>query len=252
MSVVLSSLLSIILLIGACTQVRELPRPEEMTKTREAIPPLDEAVIIGGACTREQAEQWAAKADTDGRAALRAANCYVALIKDGKDKAWQLKDAKYGRKLAENTVMRFPQSGVARYLVAYLTALEAKYDPLSGLDLVPIVEREALTAAQLNPKVDHGGPDRMLGELYLRAPGFPVSIGDSRKAVTHYRRAVDQDPNFPGNRLGLVEALLAEEEMTEACKALSGFLADISKPYDMKSDQKKALDLLEKLCAMLD
>ena len=90
----------------------------------------------------------------------------MVLIRDGKDKALQLKDARFGRKLAENTVKRFPQNGVARYLVAYLTALEAKYDPLNGLDLVPIVEREALIAAQLDPKVDHGGPDRMLGVLF--------------------------------------------------------------------------------------
>jgi tetratricopeptide (TPR) repeat protein len=236
----------------ACTQLREVPRPVEETSGQGPVTPPDEALIIGSPCTREQAEQWRALADTDGRAALRAASCYVFLIRAGKDKASQLKDAKYGRKLADNTVKKFPQSGVARYLAAYLTALEAKYDPLNGLELVPHIEREALAAAQLNPEVDHGGPDRMLGELYLRAPGFPVSIGDSSKAVTHFRRALDQDPKYPGNRLGLTEALLAEEDLGAACKALSDFLVDTSNHDDIESDQGKALDLLKKLCALLD
>ena len=141
---------------------------------------------------------------------------------------------------------------MARYLAANLTALEAKYDPLRGLELVPTIQREALAAARLDPKLDHGGPDRMLGELYLRAPGFPVSIGDSGKAVIYYRRALTQDPNFPENRLGLVEALLADDENVEACKELSNFFDGISRLYERKSEWEKALGLLRNLCSRVD
>jgi len=252
MKVPLGSLIVIVLVLGACAQNRELPGPAEEAKGRVVALPPDEAMPLWEPCTREQAEAWAAKADVDGRAALRAESCYVVLIREEKNKGQQLKNAKYGRMLAENTVKRFPESGLALYLAANLTALEAKYDPLRGLELVPTIEREALAAARLNPKLDHGGPDRLLGELYLRAPGFPVSIGDSGKAVIHYRRALAQDPNFPENRLGVVEALLADDENVGACKELSDFFDATSMPYERKSEWEKALGLLKNLCSRVE
>ena len=152
--------------------------------------------------------------------------------------------------MAQAAVAMLPRSGLAHYLAAYLTGMEAENDPLRGLALVPLIEREAMIASDLDPGIDHGGPDRMLGELYLHAPGIPISIGDSAKAVDRFRRALDHDPEFPENRLGLVEALLAEEELGRACFELKGVLSEMAPDDTVNLRWKKTIELLDRLCSL--
>jgi len=203
-------------------------------------------------CTRDQAQRWVIATKQDGASALKAANCYAFLVKQEKNREPRLADAEKGRKLAKTAVTMLPRSGLAHYLYAYLTGLVAENDSLRGLELVPVIEREALLASDLNPAVNHGGPHRMLGELYLRAPAFPVSIGDSARAVDHYRLAVDQDPEFFENRLGLAEALLTEEEAGEACFELKKVLNDMPPDTKIVPSWRRALGLLKRLCDMQD
>ena len=139
---------------------------------------------------------WERKSEQDPGTALQAARCYAVLARNGKTPSERLENAVMGRKLAEKAVSRDPENGTAYFLSAYLAGLEAENNSLKGLALVPVIERDALAASRLDPALDHGGPDRMLGELYLRAPEPPVSIGDLEKAILHYRRAVERDPRF--------------------------------------------------------
>lgn len=210
------------------------------------------AFPICAPCTRDQAQRWAAAARQDGDSAIKAANCYTFFVRQGKNKELKLADAVKGRKLAETAITMLPRSGLSHYLYAYLTGLVAENDSLRGLKLVPVIEREALLASDLNPAIDHGGPHRMLGELYLRAPAFPVSIGDSSRAVDHYRLAVDQAPGFFENRLGLTEALLTEEESGEACFELKKILNDMPPDTKIVPSWRRALGLLKRLCDMQD
>jgi hypothetical protein len=181
-------------------------------------------------------------------AALKAASCFVVLIGEGGKKEVQLADARRGRNLAERAVSIYPGSGLAHYLAAYLTGLEAERDPMRGLDFVLVIEREAKLAAELAPGVDHGGPDRMLGELYLRAPGFPMSVGDPGKALFHYRRSVDLAPGYLENRLGLAEALFHDEQNAKSCDELTKVLSAMPPQEDFRATWKKAISLLERLC----
>ena len=242
------SLFVVFLVLAACTHLPDQPVHKAETGTVSATTEAD--FRICAPCTRDQAQTWAAGAKQDGVSALEAANCYAVLVKQGKDKELRLADAVKGRKLAETAVIRLPRSGLAHYLYAYLTGLEAENNSLRGLELVPIIEREALLASDLNPAVDHGGPNRMLGALYLRAPAFPVSIGDSAKAVDHYRRAVDQAPEFLENRLGLADALLAEEEPGKACFELKKIFSEMPPNSKVKLLWKRALEVLKCLCDM--
>jgi hypothetical protein len=210
----------------------------------------DGEIMLWEPCTREQAERWASDAQHDGKAALRAASCYATLLETGGERPLGLEDARRGRRAAEAAVRSFPDSGLAHYLAAYLIGLEAERNPLRGLGLVPMIEREAGRAADLSPGVDRGGPDRMLGELYLRAPTFPLSVGNSRKAVTHYRRAVSLAPAALENRLGLAESLLAENEAAEACVLLDTLLAEAPPSGERRSIGRKALDLVKRRCAL--
>jgi tetratricopeptide (TPR) repeat protein len=206
-------------------------------------------LTICAPCSRHEAEQWAGDGERDAGYALKAANCYIFLVKAGTEKASRLADARTGRQLAEGAVQRQPGSGLAHYLYAYLTGLEAENDPLRGLELVPVIEEEARLAAELSPSIDYAGPDRMLGELYLRAPGIPISIGDVEKAIVSYQRAVRLAPGCADNRLGLAEALLKGEEATEACLELHRLLSDMPPDNAFETTWKHALDLLRRLCA---
>ena len=243
-----NSLLVFLFVLTACTHLPD--RSVHKTETETVSATTEAGFRICASCTRNQAQGWAAAAIQDGASALKAANCYAFLVKQGKDKKLRLADAEKGRKLAKTAVTMLPRSGLAHYLYAYLTGLEAENDPLRGLELVPVIEREALLASDLNPAIDHGGPHRMLGELYLRAPAFPVSIGDSARAVDHYRLAVDQDPEFFENRLGLAEALLAEEEPGKACFELKKILSEMPPNREVNPPWKRALELLKRLCDM--
>jgi len=208
----------------------------------------DDEIALFEPCTRAQADRWAADAKRDGRAALRAASCYVVVVERDMGPSGGLDEARKGRAAAEAAIRHFPESGLAHYLAAYLTGLEAERAPWRGLFLVPVIEREAARAADLSPGVDRAGPDRMLGELYLRAPAFPVSVGDSRKAVSHYRRAVSRVPSAPENRLGLAESLLSNHRTAEACGELRALLTEIASEHGEKSVGHKTRELLERHC----
>ncbi|MCF8129262.1 MAG: tetratricopeptide repeat protein [Deltaproteobacteria bacterium] len=215
-----------------------------------------ETVVGGGApslwspCTPNQALMWEQKSEQNPSAAFHAVRCYAVLARNGKTKAERLTNAVKGRKLAENAVAQDPDSGTACYLAAYLAGLEAENNSLKGLALVPVIERGALAASGLNPALDHGGPDRMLGELYLRAPEPPVSIGDLDKAILHYRRAVSQDPDFVENRLGLAEAYLEDEDPGAACEQLQRILTRMPPGPGWERTLKKTTNLMKRLCGM--
>ena len=248
MPVALRRLIIAVLLLGgcACAPPRLPSVPGKVTAEADA--PPGGGIVLWAPCSREQAERWGAASESDGMAALKAASCFVVLIGEGGEKEGQLADARRGRTLAERAVALDPGNGVAHYLAAYLAGLEAERDPLRGLDFVPVIEREAKLAAELAPGVDHGGPDRMLGELYLRAPGFPVSVGDPDKALSHYRRSVELAPGYPENRLGLSEALFHDGQNGKACDELTRVLSAMPPEEGLRNTWRKAISLLERMC----
>lgn len=95
------------------------------------------------------------------------------------------------------------------YLATNLGELaQAEAPSLTAYRLVHEVEREFLKAAELDVRFDHAGPARTLGELYFKAPGWPLSVGSTRKAREWFERAVAVSPDYPGNQLNLAEAQL--------------------------------------------
>ncbi len=235
----------------------------------KSVKPQAETTPFFPACTRAEAEAHAARAATDPEEAKRAAACFVFLIEhenypppappqdpdcagpEPKGNCFsKAKDAARGRAVAQFAVQARPRDGAAHYLLAYLTGLAAEANPWNGLDLVPVIEQEALQASQLDPGVDYAGPDRALGELYLRAPGPPLSVGDSEKALRHFRRAVELAPGHAANRLGLAQALMAEEEPREACTALAALFETLP-PAEARGQEawEKGLAALKKICS---
>ena len=95
---------------------------------------------------------------------------------------------------------------------------------LGALDLVPEIQKEGKIALMIDPRFDHAGPHRLLGALYLRAPGWPASIGDPEEALMHLMSAVEIDPSYPENHLYLAEALLANNRVADAAREVDKVL----------------------------
>jgi len=99
-----------------------------------------------------------------------------------------------------------------------------------NLKLVGEVLRLLKAARAADPRVEHGGPDRVLGAIHLRAPPWPISVGDLDLAIEHSEAAVELAPGWPENQLVLAEALLADDREGDAAKVLDGVAARLDDP----------------------
>ncbi len=88
----------------------------------------------------------------------------------------------------------------------------AQTKTLGALSLLRQMEKSLVRAAELNLHLEHAGPDRSLGLLYRDAPGWPVSVGSTRKAREHLERSINLEPDYPDNYLSLMEGYLLWKE----------------------------------------
>jgi len=92
------------------------------------------------------------------------------------------------------------------YLAIELGQLADTKRNLAAFKMVKEMEREFKTAGDLDEHFDYAGPARCLGLLHRDAPGWPVSIGNRHKAREWLEQAVKLAPDYPENRLNLVES----------------------------------------------
>ena len=79
-------------------------------------------------------------------------------------------------------------------------------------------ELALLNAAQAVPDEDMGGPLRLLGFIYLKAPAWPAGPGDLDRSLELLQTAVKRHPSHPLNHLFLA-AVLNEDGDREAAAA---------------------------------
>lgn len=120
--------------------------------------------------------------------------------------------ANEGISVCRNLVIRAPTVPEGHYYLAMNLGQLARTKWLEALGLVKDLDRGLQLAAAMEPRLDHAGPDRCLGQLYRDAPGWPISIGSKSKARTHLLRAVELAPEFPENHLELVETWIEWKE----------------------------------------
>lgn len=114
------------------------------------------------------------------------------------------------------------KDGAVHYYLAANLGLAIHDHPLQAADNLSRLEQELNTAVGLNPSVDDGGPLRLLGMLYLKAPPWPTGIGDGDKALEYLKKATDGYPEHPLNHLFYGQALWeVDEKLTPATKALA-------------------------------
>ena len=128
--------------------------------------------------------------------------------------------ASQGIDACKQLVAREPNSAPGHYYLAMNMGQLARTKSLGALKLVRDMEVEFKTALDLNDHLDFGGPARSLGMLYRDAPGWPTSIGSKRKAATYIQQAMKIAPDFPENRLTLIETDLKWRDIDSAKKEL--------------------------------
>jgi tetratricopeptide (TPR) repeat protein len=114
-----------------------------------------------------------------------------------------------------DAIARGPKSAPAHYYLGMNLGELAQTKGLGGLKIVKEMEREFQTVKDLDEPFDYAGPDRNLGLLYRDAPTV-FSVGSRTKALEHLRRAVELAPEYPENRLNLIETLLKWNERDDA------------------------------------
>jgi len=172
--------------------------------------------------SREQYERAATNAVVawqHGRACFDLADLAT---NDTERAAW----AQQGIAACRQAITLAPKLAPAHYYLAMNLGQLARTQTLGALGTVKDMEKGFKTAGRLDPAFDYAGADRGLGLLYRDAPGWPLSVGSDKKARKHLQRAVELSPDFPENRLNLLETCRkwndrkGVKQQTEALTAL--------------------------------
>lgn len=124
-----------------------------------------------------------------------------------------------GKTLAEEAVKLEPDNADAHYFLGVcLGRIGEEQGILNSLFLVDPIAKEMEKVLSLDPK--YGQAQHVLGVLYRKAPGWPLSRGDIKKALEYGRQAVANSPGFLRGYVGLAETLIALNQKEEAKKIL--------------------------------
>lgn len=127
--------------------------------------------------------------------------------------------ANEGVALAERALTQGGGSeGAVHYYLAANLGLAIHDHPLQAADNLARLEQALKKAADLSPSLDDGGPLRLLGMLYLKAPPWPTGIGDGDKAMELLKKAADDYPDHPLNHLFYGQALWEVDENAPLAK----------------------------------
>lgn len=149
------------------------------------------------------------------------------------------------RQRAYEAAAQLPDDQTADYAFAR-AALAGRLAENRGLGagkLVTEAERWARLTLERDPTYDGGAATRMLGTLYVMAPGRLVEHGDAEDGLSMLERLVAERPEDPRNHLRLAEALvfLGDTDQAKAplCRALDGRAA-------LRGDEQRLLASLVK------
>ncbi len=106
---------------------------------------------------------------------------------------------------------------------------------MKSLSLIPPIKDLAEKVVELDESYFYGGAWRVLGRLYHKAPGFPLSIGNSKKAKECFEKALEFGPKFYLNHLFIAEFYISERKKDKARKHLEWILeADLNEKHEIE------------------
>ncbi len=128
--------------------------------------------------------------------------------------------ANEGITASRSLVARKPKLVAGHYYLAMNLGQLARTELIGALKIVKEMEIEFKEAVDLDPRFDNAGPVRDLGLLYRDAPGWPVSIGNPSKARSFLRQSIRLAPDYPENRLHVIESYLKWNDSDTARREL--------------------------------
>ena len=121
---------------------------------------------------------------------------------------------------------------------------------MQSLAMISPIKKAAERAIKIDETYFYGGPWRVLGRLYHKAPGFPFSIGNTKKAIECLEKSVNLAPKFYLNRLFLAEAYISNRDKAKAREHLEWIKnAPLNKNHELEDEgyKRDAEALLENL-----
>ena len=196
------------------------------------------AAVLGAGCGGGGPVHPAVATAAAARDALATSAALEALIAEARA-------APADRERAYEAVVTMPEQPTAAYAFARaaVTGRLVEAHGLTKAHLVKEVERWARQSKALDPRFRNGAATRMLGTLYVLAPGALLAHGDSEEGLTLLEGLAASSPEVPENRLRVAEAYLALGDPAPAAPHLCA--AQAKKAALRKDDQR----LLERLIA---
>ena len=118
---------------------------------------------------------------------------------------------------------------------------------LKSLFLVKPIKAAMNKVIELDRSYEDGGPDRVLGRVYFKLPGF--AGGSKDKSIEHLLKSLEYGPNDPVTRLYLAETYLSKKEKEKAREQLEfimGMEEDPRWTNDIAECKVEAKEMLEK------
>lgn len=152
----------------------------------------------------------------------------------------RLAHAKKGLEWGKKCVTSFPNEAACYYYRGLNQAFIVETTLLSFQKKLVAVVEDMQRAIRLNPKVDAGGPYRVIGNIYLKAPEFAVKkhaiVRDLDRALKYALQATSVDQQDVDNRLLLAEVHVARGKKDLATPLLAALVDDYpqKRPYTLK------------------
>lgn len=158
-----------------------------------------------------------------GELLWRMAKGYLYLADRSPDDQ-QLELYEKGKEYAEQSVLVTPNSPDAHFwLGALIGRVGQAKGILNSLFMVRPLKESLDRVLELDP--DYADAYFALSQLYLQAPGWPLSIGDRKEALVTAEQAVGLDPDDPEYKVQLARVLIEYKRIGEAKDLLSEALA---------------------------
>jgi hypothetical protein len=206
------------------------------------VPCILSAVALDPAATAQK-QYWLAlakhtKQATNGTLAWEFARACFDAAEYATNSSERAEIAQQGIKACLEVLAREPKSAPAHYYYGMNLGQLAQTKGIGALKVAEEMKREFNIARQLDETIDYAGPDRNLGMYYRDAPGF---VGGSRtKAIEHLKHASEVAPEYPDNRLALIEAELKWNDRNGARRELKELEEVLPKARATFADQQWA------------
>lgn len=167
------------------------------------------------------------------------AAAYYQVPKGDKDDAFERLETE-----AAGAVARNPGRAEPLVWQAIIESSHAKFaGGLNALDLIKQARQHLLDAEKLDATALDGSVYTSLGSLYAKAPGWPLSFGDKKKARVYLERALVQNPDGIDPNFFYGELLIASGETQRGRESLERALRAPPRPGREDADAGRRAEI---------